>query len=125
VSTPPKPRAISGSLKRLLIWAMLLILELIGAIIKPFALMIRLFANILAGHSIVLGLVCLVFVTVKLGTTINTSMTVVSVIFTVFIDFVELLVAYIQAYVFTMLSSVFIGLARIEPHHKKDVAETH
>ena len=52
-------------------------------------------------------------------------MTVVSVIFTGFIDFVELLVAYIQAYVFTMLSSVFIGLARIEPHHKKDVAETH
>lgn len=100
-------------------------IEVIGVFTKPFALMIRLFANILAGHSIVLGLVCLVFVTVKLGTTINTSMTVVSVIFTVFIDFVELLVAYIQAYVFTMLSSVFIGLARIEPHHKKDVAETH
>lgn len=79
--------------------------------------MIRLFANILAGHSIVLGLTCLVFVTVKLGVTMNTSMSVVSVLFSVFIDLVELLVAYIQAYVFTMLSAVFIGLARVEPHH--------
>jgi F-type H+-transporting ATPase subunit a len=92
----------------------------VGVFTKPFALMIRLFANILAGHSIVLGLTCLVFVTVSLGHAMNTSMTVVSVIFSVFIDCVELLVAYIQAYVFTMLSAVFIGLARIEPHHKKE-----
>lgn len=92
-------------------------IELVGVFTKPFALMIRLFANILAGHSIVLGLVCLIFVTVKLGTGINTGMTVVSVVLTVFIDLVELLVAYIQAYVFTMLSAVFIGLAQIEPHH--------
>jgi F-type H+-transporting ATPase subunit a len=92
-------------------------LELVGVFTKPFALMIRLFANILAGHSIVLGLTCLIFVTVKLGTTINTSMTITSVVLTVFIDFVELLVAYIQAYVFTMLSAVFIGLSRVEPHH--------
>lgn len=94
-------------------------LELVGIFTKPFALMIRLFANILAGHSIVLGLVCLVFVTVKLGPLVNGSMTVVSVIMTVFIDFLELLVAYIQAYVFTMLSAVFIGLSRVEPHYHK------
>lgn len=92
-------------------------IEIIGMFTKPFALMIRLFANILAGHSIVLGLVCLIFVTVSLGTAINSSMTVVSVLLTVFIDFVEILVAYIQAYVFTMLSAVFIGLAQVEPHH--------
>ncbi len=92
-------------------------IELVGVFTKPFALMIRLFANILAGHSIVLGLTCLVFVTVKLGLTMNTSMSVVSVLFSVFISLVELLVAYIQAYVFTMLSAVFIGLARVEPHH--------
>jgi F-type H+-transporting ATPase subunit a len=92
-------------------------IELVGVFTKPFALMIRLFANILAGHSIVLGLTCLVFVTVKLGVTMNTSMSVVSVLFSVFINLVELLVAYIQAYVFTMLSAVFIGLARVEPHH--------
>lgn len=93
------------------------VIELVGIFTKPFALMIRLFANILAGHSIVLGLTCLIFVTASLGPAINGSMTVVSVLLTIFIDLVELLVAYIQAYVFTMLSAVFIGLAQIEPHH--------
>lgn len=92
-------------------------IEIIGMFTKPFALMIRLFANILAGHSIVLGLTCLIFVTASLGAVINSSMTVVSVLLTIFISFVEILVAYIQAYVFTMLSAVFIGLAQAEPHH--------
>ena len=101
------------------------VIELVGVFTKPFALMIRLFANILAGHSIVLGLTALVFVTVSLGQAMNASMTVVSVIFTVFINLVELLVAYIQAYVFTMLSAVFIGLARVEPHHSKAPEEGH
>ncbi|WP_280670980.1 MULTISPECIES: F0F1 ATP synthase subunit A [unclassified Dysgonomonas] len=95
------------------------VIEIVGIFTKPFALMIRLFANILAGHSIVLGLVCLVFVTVSLGTAINSSMSVMSVLLTVFINMVEILVAYIQAYVFTMLSAVFIGLAQVEPHHAK------
>lgn len=94
--------------------------EIIGTLTKPFALMIRLFANIMAGHSIVLGLTMLIFVTVSLGPAINTSMTVVSVLFTVFIDLLELLIAYIQAYVFTLLSAVFIGLAQIEPHGAKN-----
>ncbi|MDD2930303.1 MAG: F0F1 ATP synthase subunit A [Fermentimonas sp.] len=98
------------------------IIELVGTLTKPFALMIRLFANIMAGHAIVLGLTSLVFVTVSLGSAINASMSVVSVIFTVFIDFVELLVAFIQAYVFTLLSSVFIGLAR-EKEPKNDKKE--
>lgn len=88
------------------------IIEVVGMLTKPFALMIRLFANIMAGHAIVLGLTSLVFVTVSLGSAINSSMSVLSVIFTVFINFVELLVAFIQAYVFTLLSAVFIGLAR-------------
>jgi F-type H+-transporting ATPase subunit a len=92
-------------------------IELVGVFTKPFALMIRLFANMLAGHSIILGLTCLVFVTVSLGPAMNASMTVVSVLFTVFINLVEVLVAYIQAYVFVLLSAVFIGLARVEPHH--------
>ncbi len=93
-------------------------IELVGVFTKPFALMIRLFANMLAGHSVVLGLTCLVFVTVSLGPAMNTSMTVVSLLFTIFINLVEVLVAYIQAYVFVLLSAVFIGLARVEPHHK-------
>ncbi len=91
-------------------------IEVVGMFTKPFALMIRLFANILAGHSIVLGLTFLIFVTVKLGPALNSTMTVVSILLSVFISFVELLVAYIQAYVFTMLSAVFIGLARVEGH---------
>ena len=98
-------------------------IEVVGVFTKPFALMIRLFANMLAGHSIVLGLTCLVFVTVSLGPAMNTSMTVVSVLFTVFINLVEVLVAYIQAYVFVLLSAVFIGLARVEPHHVKQATK--
>ena len=95
-------------------------IELVGVFTKPFALMIRLFANILAGHSIVLGLTCMIFLTVSLGAAMNTGMSVLSVVMTVFIDFVELLVAFIQAYVFTMLSAVFIGLSQVEPHHAKN-----
>ena len=94
-------------------------IELVGVFTKPFALMIRLFANILGGHAMVLGLVCVIFVTVNLGTAMNTGMTIVSVVMTIFINCVELLVAYIQAYVFTMLSAVFIGLSQVEPHHAK------
>ena len=96
------------------------VIEFVGILTKPFALMIRLFANMLAGHSIVLGLTCLVFVTVKMGPGMNASMTLLSFLFSVFIGFVEILVEYIQAYIFTMLSAVFIGLARIEPHHPKE-----
>ena len=94
------------------------IIEVVGMFTKPFALMIRLFANIMAGHAIVLGLTCLVFVTVSLGTAINSSMTALSVVFSVFINFVELLVAFIQAYVFTLLSAVFVGIARDD--HSED-----
>jgi len=94
-------------------------LELVGVFTKPFALTIRLFANILAGHAIVLGLTCIIFLTVSLGAAMNTGMSIISVAMTIFIGFVELLVAFIQAYVFTMLSSVFIGLSQVEPHHVK------
>lgn len=94
------------------------LIELFGIFTKPFALMIRLFANIMAGHSIVLGLTCLVFITASMGTAVNAGMTVVSVFFSIFMNCLELLVAYIQAYVFTMLSSVFIGLSRAEHHHE-------
>ncbi len=100
------------------------IIEVVGLFTKPFALMIRLFANIMAGHAIVLGLTSLIFVSVSLGVTINASMTVASVLFTLFINCVELLVAFIQAYVFTLLTAVFIGLARVEPHTVSSGADT-
>lgn len=97
---------------------MMPIIEFFGVFTKPFALMVRLFANILAGHAIVISLVCIIFITVQMGAVIGTSLTIVSVIMTIFMDFLELLVAFIQAYVFTMLSAVFIGLAHLEPETK-------
>lgn len=95
------------------------VIELFGIISKPFALTVRLFANILAGHTVVLALTCLVFISVSMGTTMNVVMTIFSVLLTVFMLVLEILVAYIQAYVFTMLSSVFIGLSRKEHHAAK------
>lgn len=89
-------------------------IELFGLIAKPFSLMVRLFANIMAGHAMILGLISVIFVTVKLGPVINGSMTFITMMFGVFMDCLELLVAFIQAYVFTMLSSVFIGMSRQE-----------
>ncbi len=95
------------------------LIELFGVFTKPFALMMRLFANILAGHSVILALVSLIFITATMGTAISTGMTVVSVVFGVFMNMLELLVAFIQAYVFTMLSAVFIGFAQAEPEVQK------
>ena len=91
-------------------------IELFGVISKPFSLMVRLFANIMAGHMMVLGLVSVIFVTVKLGPVNNGSMTVIAMLFGLVINALELLVAFIQAYVFTMLSAVFIGMSRSDGH---------
>ena len=84
--------------------------EIIGLFSKPFALMIRLFANITAGHIIVLSLICLIFIFNSL------SVAPVSIFFVIFMDFLELLVAFLQAYIFTLLSSLFIGMAIPENH---------
>ncbi len=86
-------------------------IEIIGLFSKPFALMIRLFANITAGHIIVLSLVTLIFIfkTVLVAP--------VSIVFVLFMDCIELLVAFLQAYVFTLLSALFIGMATAEPEH--------
>ncbi len=94
-------------------------LEFIGIFTKPIALMIRLFANILAGHIIALSFMALIFVFSAFGLGVATGMGIFSVLFSVVMMMLELLVVFIQAYVFTLLSSVFIGLARIEPHHAK------
>lgn len=90
------------------------VIEIFGVFSKPFALMIRLFANITAGHAIIISLTSLIFITVAMGPSVNAGMTVLSVILSVFMNFVEILVAYIQAYVFTMLSAIFIGLSQVE-----------
>lgn len=88
------------------------VIEIIGLFTKPFSLMVRLFANILAGHIMLLGVVAVIFLTARLGPAINGGLSVVAILFGVFLDVLELLVAFLQAYVFTMLSSVFIGLSR-------------
>ena len=93
-------------------------IEFFGIFTKPFALMIRLFANMLAGHMAMLVLTCLIFISASMGPALNGSLTVASVLFNIFMNGLELLVAFIQAYVFTMLSAVFIGLAQ-EEHTEK------
>ena len=92
------------------------IIELISTITKPFALMVRLFANILAGHIVIMVLMGLIFILGGMyGAGVGIGTSVVSILMSVFMLALELLVAYIQAYVFTMLSSIFIGLAQEEP----------
>lgn len=91
---------------------MMPMIELFGIFTKPMALMIRLFANMMAGHMAMLVLTCLIFISASMGPLLNGSMTVASVLFNIFMNALELLVAFIQAYVFTMLSAVFIGQAQ-------------
>jgi len=88
------------------------IIEVFSTLMKPVSLTIRLFANMLAGHIMILSMVCIIFIVVKYGPLMGGGMTLVSVLFGVFLDVLECLVAFIQAYVFTMLSSIYIGLAR-------------
>ena len=88
------------------------VIEVFSAFMKPVSLTIRLFANMLAGHIMILSMVCIIFIMAKYGPLLSGGMTLVSVLFGVFLDALECLVAFIQAYVFTMLSSIYIGLAR-------------
>ena len=105
--------------KFLKVFPLMPLIEIIGMFTKPFSLMIRLFANILAGHIMLLGVVAVIFLTAKLGVGLNAGLSVIAVLFGVFLDVLELLVAFLQAYVFTMLSSVFIGLSRQHPEKEK------
>jgi F-type H+-transporting ATPase subunit a len=85
-------------------------IELIGMFVKPIALMIRLFANITAGHVIVLSLISLIFIMESIW------VAPASILFTVFISVIEILVVAIQAYIFTMLSALYFGQALEEEH---------
>lgn len=91
-------------------------IELMGVIIKPFVLMIRLFANISAGHIIILGFFSLIFIFGNMSPSLGYAVSPVSIIFTIFMSFLELLVAFIQAYVFTILSAIYFGMASEEGH---------
>lgn len=93
------------------LYPLMIPVEVIGIFTKPFALMIRLFANITAGHIIMLSLVSLIFIFKSL------AVAPISVILVLFMNFMELLVAFLQAYIFTLLSALFIGLSVKEHHH--------
>lgn len=92
------------------------IIEIVGLITKPFTLMIRLFANITAGHIITMGFFSLIFIFAEVSPAFGYGGSVLSVAFGIFITFLEFLVALIQAYVFTLLTSIFIGAALDDGH---------
>jgi len=101
-------------------------IEIVGLITKPFALMIRLFANMTAGHIVLMSLVGLIFYFAQeLGVVVGWGVAPVSVLFSVFIYLLELLVAFLQAYIFTMLASVFVGLALGDHAHDDHHAHGH
>ena len=92
------------------------VIEIIGMMTKPFVLMVRLFANITAGHIIVLGFFSLIFIFGQMNVGLGLGVSVLSLAFTIFMTMLELLVALIQAYVFTLLSAIYFGMAT-EEHH--------
>ena len=94
------------------------VIEFFGVFPKPFALMVRLFANMMAGHAIILSFTCVIFLGWSMGVGYGLGLNFISVIMMLFMNCLEVLVAFIQAYVFTLLSAVFIGLA-----HKEEEAE--
>ena len=96
--------------------AIMPIIEVFGIITKPFALMVRLFANMMAGHAIILSFTAIIFIGWSLNAALGSGLTLLSFVMMLFMNCLEFLVAFIQAYVFTMLSAVFIGLAH--PAHE-------
>ncbi|GAB2789002.1 F-type H+-transporting ATPase subunit a [Hymenobacter luteus] len=87
--------------------------EIIGIFVKPFSLMVRLFANITAGHIVILSFISLIFIFRNIG------VAPVTLAFGLFINMLELLVAILQAYIFTLLTAMYIGGA-VEEHHDAD-----
>lgn len=97
--------------------------EVLSLFIKPMALIIRLFANMVAGHIIIICLISLIFIFAGLNVYAGWGTSIFSIAFTVFIYFIEILVAFIQAFIFAMLTAVFIGQAYEGEHH--DEAKAH
>ncbi|WP_116105813.1 F0F1 ATP synthase subunit A [Lewinella sp. IMCC34191] len=93
--------------------------EILGLVIKPFSLMVRLFANITAGHIIILSLISLIFIFGNNGESVlgAGAGAIVSVAFTLFMNCIELLVAFVQAFIFAILSASYIGAAVEDAHH--------
>lgn len=100
-------------------------IEIAGIFIKPVALMIRLFANITAGHIIIISLIGLIFIFGKAGENFGAGIAAspVAVAFALFMSFMEMLVGFLQAYIFAMLSCLFISLAQEQHHHEDPLNE--
>ncbi len=99
------------------LYPLLIPIEIIGMFLKPFVLMVRLFANITAGHIIVLGFFSLIFIFGEMNPGLGFGVSIFSVAFTLFMSMLELLVAFLQAYVFTLLSALYFGSAVEEHKH--------
>src|SRR5438105_1749481 len=108
------------------IMPILIIVEILGIFTKPFALMIRLFANMIAGHIIIICLISLIFIFGAMSKTAGWGFSPLSVAFVIFIYFIEILVAFLQAYIFANLTAVFVGQAFEGGHadvdHNEDIA---
>ena len=97
-------------------------IEILGVFIRPFVLMVRLFANMSAGHIIALSLFSLIFIFGEMNAGLGLGVSVMSVAFALFMGLLELLVAFIQAYVFTLLSAIYFGAAVEDAvHHEESV----
>lgn len=96
------------------------VIEVFGMFTKPAALMVRLFANMMGGHMIVITLTLLIFIFASFGVVVTGVSTVLSMAFSLFMLLIDVLVSFIQAYVFTMLSTLFISIAQEEGEHKKE-----
>ncbi|MFZ9386956.1 MAG: F0F1 ATP synthase subunit A [Chitinophagaceae bacterium] len=99
--------------------------EVLSLFIKPMALIIRLFANMVAGHIIIICLISLIFIFAGLNQYAGWGTSIFSIGFTVFIYFIEILVAFIQAFIFTMLTAVFVGQAYEGEHHHDEAHAAH
>ena len=96
--------------------------EIMSLFVKPTALTIRLFANMVAGHIIIICLISLIFIFSAMNKGVGISTSPLAVAFTVFIYFIEILVAFLQAYIFAMLTSVFVGETYAGDHHEESHA---
>jgi len=94
-------------------------IEIFGMFLKPFVLMIRLFANMLAGHIIALSFFSLIFIFGEMNVALGFGVSILSIAFTIFMGMLELLVAFLQAYVFTLLAAMYFGMATEEHHHEE------
>ena len=95
-------------------------IEIIGVFQRPFVLMIRIFANIAAGHIVILSFICLIFVFGVKSDAAGWGFSPVSMAFALFMYAMELLVAFLQAFVFTLLTAMYIGSCLEEPHHSTE-----